>query len=311
MQNVSAVQLFLSVCLLLSLGGAPLNAAPTCSGQEVSVQVLGSGGPQLQDRRASSSYLIWHRGRARVLIDAGAGSSLNFERSGARIEDLQAVLLTHLHVDHSADLPAYVKASYFTDRNEDLALYGPAANALMPSTTQFVQRLLGERGAFAYLSEYVDAQTASAYKLRVHDVAFDKNTIQDFEVQTDLTLKAISVHHGPVAALAWRVQMSACVIVFSGDASNRYHTLARLAQGADILIAHNAIPESAKGVARNLHMPPSQIALIAQQSGVKRLLLSHRMLRTLGREPQTLKYIRARYAGPVMFADDLDRVDLP
>jgi hypothetical protein len=34
--------------------------------------------------------------------------------------------------------------------------------------------------------------------------------------------------------------------------------------------------------------------------------LSHRMLRTLGKEEQTLAEIKKRYAGPVTFANDLD-----
>jgi ribonuclease BN (tRNA processing enzyme) len=60
-----------------------------------------------------------------------------------------------------------------------------------------------------------------------------------------------------------------------------------LAHGADILIAHNAVPEdSGDRVARALHMPPSVIGRIAQQAGVKRVALSHRMLRTRGREPR-------------------------
>src|ERR1700716_3577372 len=41
--------------------------------QGVALQVLGSGGPELQDKRASSSYLIWRAGVPRVLIDSGGG----------------------------------------------------------------------------------------------------------------------------------------------------------------------------------------------------------------------------------------------
>jgi len=52
--------------------------AQTCGEEDVAVQVLGSGGPELQDRRASSSYLIWQDGQARVLVDAGGGSALRF-----------------------------------------------------------------------------------------------------------------------------------------------------------------------------------------------------------------------------------------
>ena len=37
----------------------PSTDAQTCGGDGVAVQVLGSGGPELQDKRASSSYLVW------------------------------------------------------------------------------------------------------------------------------------------------------------------------------------------------------------------------------------------------------------
>jgi ribonuclease BN (tRNA processing enzyme) len=53
-------------------------------------------------------------------------------------------------------------------------------------------------------------------------------------------------------------------------------------------------------------MPPSVIGQIAGDAHVRELVLSHRMLRTLGKEDQTLSEIRKRYAGPVKFANDLD-----
>ncbi len=46
---------------------------PTCGTNDVAVQVLGSGGPEMKGR-ASSGYLIWQQGKARVLIDTGGGS---------------------------------------------------------------------------------------------------------------------------------------------------------------------------------------------------------------------------------------------
>jgi len=57
---------------------------------------------------------------------------------------------------------------------------------------------------------------------------------------------------------------------------------------------------------RRLHMPPSVIGRIAQEAHVKQLVLSHRMLRTLGKEEQTLSEIRKSFSGPVAFANDLD-----
>jgi ribonuclease BN (tRNA processing enzyme) len=59
-------------------------------------------------------------------------------------------------------------------------------------------------------------------------------------------------------------------------------------------------------VERRLHMPPSVIGTIAADAHVKQLVLSHRMLRTLGREKETETEIRHRFSGPIAFANDLD-----
>ncbi|MEM9057738.1 MAG: hypothetical protein AAGD86_09690, partial [Pseudomonadota bacterium] len=45
---------------------------------DLAVQVLGSGGPIADDGRASSSYVLWDRGRSVALIDAGSGAFLRF-----------------------------------------------------------------------------------------------------------------------------------------------------------------------------------------------------------------------------------------
>jgi ribonuclease BN (tRNA processing enzyme) len=99
--------------------------------------------------------------------------------------------------------------------------------------------------------------------------------------------------------------------VFSGDTNGEGADLAQLAKDADLFIAHNAVPEGATGLERQLHMPPSVIGQIAQQAQVKRLLLSHRMLRTLGKEAQSLSEIRKNFSGPVAFANDLDCFPVP
>ena len=56
------------VGFLLGCAFLPPAVAQSCGSEGVAVQVLGSGGPELQDKRASSSYLVWENGQARVLI---------------------------------------------------------------------------------------------------------------------------------------------------------------------------------------------------------------------------------------------------
>jgi ribonuclease BN (tRNA processing enzyme) len=53
-------------------------------------------------------------------------------------------------------------------------------------------------------------------------------------------------------------------------------------------------------------MPPSVIGTTAANVHAKQLVLSHRMLRTLGKEKETEAEIRRHYAGPIAFANDLD-----
>ncbi len=295
--------------LLVVVSAQVHSAAENCGKEGVWLQVLGSGGPEMNDRRASSSYLVWLDGHARVMLDTGGGSMLNFERSGANFSDLRTILYTHFHADHSAELPAYVLASYFVNRQDDLPVYGPSSSIDYPDTDQFVHALIAfPDGAFRYLNDFLDSSSPEGFQIIPHVIDTSEHVKQSAYADTILHTAAIPVHHGPVPALAWRVEIDSRVIVFSGDMNGDYHTLPVLAKDADILVADNAVPEGATGVARNLHTPPSVIGDIASQAKVKQLVLSHRMLRTLGQENkrESLKYIRKTYRGSVQFANDMD-----
>jgi ribonuclease BN (tRNA processing enzyme) len=285
--------------------GADAPAASNCGTHGVAVQVLGSGGPELQDKRASSSYLIWRAGTPRVLVDSGGGSALRFGQSGATVSDLDVILLTHLHIDHTADLAALIKSSYFEDRHRKLPVYGPVGNEFFPSTTQFVQSLFATpKGIYRYLGDFVDPATGT-YQLEPHDVTpTAKEILQVYDVD-GIRIFATRVIHGGVPALAYRVDIDGVSIAFSGDTNGNNGNLERLAHNANLFVAHNAVPEGTTGVERSLHMPPSVIGKIAGSASVRQVVLSHRMLRTLGHEAESLAAIKTSYNGPVLFADDL------
>jgi len=295
--------LYAVVGILLATTTVSGHAAQSCGGRGIGVQVLGSGGPEATDKRASSGYLIWQNGKARILVDIGPGSMLRYEQSGARIEDLDVILITHLHVDHSGDLPALLKAAYFTDRTRELPVYGPTGNAVMPDTVAFVQSLFARpAGAYRYLGDYLTDD--GEFRLLPHNVSAIGTAVQPVLEGQQFKITAVSVHHGAVPALAWRIDIGGRALVFSGDTSGDNHTLPTLAAGADLLVAHHAVPQNAEGVIRRLHMPPSVIGEIAAEAKVKQLVLSHRMMRTLGREAESRREIRKHYMGPLAFAED-------
>ena len=282
---------FLSITLLFS--------------QKVELEILGSGGPEI-DGRASTSYILWIDKKTKLLVDMGSGSMLRFEQSGAKLETLETVVLTHLHIDHSVDLPAFVKAGFFSKRSESLDIIGPNGNEYFPSTNEYLQTLFGEHGAYRYMQDVLTSQSDS---FKIIPVQIDKHTITTKKYKS-FTLKLISVNHGIVPALALAIEVNGKKIVISGDTNNENASLEKISKDADLFIAHHAIPEHAGKFAKKLHMTPSVIAQVAISAKVKKIVLSHRMKRTLKREKESLQIIKKEFQGKVIFAEDRMKIEL-
>src|ERR1700741_943865 len=223
------------VVLLLLCVFSPSAKAQSCGSQGIAVQVLGSGGRELQDKRGSSSYLVWEDGQAKALIDAGGGSALRFGESGASMSQLDVLLFTHFHVDHSGDFAALIKSSWFEDRKRPLPIYGPPGNDFMPATTEFVTDLFGNKGAYRYLSELLVPGEEGSYKMQPHNVTAASTPVAVFHT-ADLSVSAVRVIHGGVPALAWRIETRSKAIVFSGDTNGEGEGLPRLAMNAELFL---------------------------------------------------------------------------
>lgn len=272
---------------------------------EIQLEVLGSGGPEI-DGRASTSYLLWIDQKARLLVDTGSGSMYQFEKSGAKLETLEAIALTHLHIDHVVDLPSYIKAGYFTRRSKALPLLGPTGNSYFPSTNEYIQLLFSDQGAYRYMSDVLTPESDS-FQILPESIDASEVVKRHFK---DFDLSIINVNHGIVPALAFRIDIGSHSIVISGDTSNSNAQLQKLSKNADLFVAHHAIPEMHGSYANKLHMTPSMIAEVAQKSHVKAILLSHRMKRTRGKEQESLTMIQKKFKGTITFAEDGMRISL-
>lgn len=292
--------LALVACVLL----APVAVQAACLAP-AAVQVLGSGGPVADDRRASSGYLVWLEGAARLLVDAGGGVFLRFGEAGAKFETLDAVALTHLHVDHVADLPALLKSGFFSERRRALPILGPTGGGAFPGTAEFMRILFDpKRGAFRYLSGYLDG-SGGLVEAPVTEVDRNRRAPAPVFANERLKITALGVTHGPVPALGFLVEAGGRKIAFAGDQNGDNPAFAAMIKGADILIMDHAIHEEAGGVETNLHARPSEIGGLAAEAGVGQLVLSHNMARSLGALKDNLATIRERYKGKVTVAEDL------
>jgi ribonuclease BN (tRNA processing enzyme) len=278
-----------------------LARAGACRDQPLAMQILGSGGPIPDDPRASSGYLIWRDGKARLMIDAGGGTFVRFAEAGAQIADLDAVLLSHLHADHAGELPTFLKGGYFAERKRPLAIVGPTGNERFPAIDAFVSALVEPTtGPFRYLSGYLDGRLFA-----LPTTAVDPSAPASAVLEHDgIVVEAVGVHHGAIPALGYVVTVGDHRVAFGGDQSAKSEAFVQLAKGADILVAHHAIPESGAGV-EHLHRTPSQIAQLAQQAGVGKLVLSHHMTRALDDLMASLELMRSIYTGPIEVGEDL------
>src|SRR5215470_10469172 len=102
------------------------------------VVVLGSGGPRAFGR-AGSSYVVIVDGTPRILLDAGPGAFVRIGELQLDLEKVDTVLLTHLHIDHTADLAAFFNARSLTsDAPIVYRVFGPDGAGLFPKTSRFV-----------------------------------------------------------------------------------------------------------------------------------------------------------------------------
>lgn len=291
--------------LAWTLGAA---AATTCGATGVAVQVLGSGGPEMKGR-ASSAYLIWQQGKARVLVDAGGGSSLRFGESGALMSDLDVALFTHLHSDHSADFPVLVKSAHFEPRKAALPVLGPSGTALMPSMSEFVDILFAPKTG---LYRYLGAQgNEISFDIKPQSIALEPHEVRQIFDSPRLKVFAAVVIHAKIPALAYRVEIDGKRISFSGDTNGSNGNLEKVAERSDAFVAHHAIDEGFHFGESSLHMSPEQIGKIAASANVGNLILSHRRPETLGKEALTRKLIEREFKGPMVFANDLDCFAVP
>ena len=273
------------------------------------VQVLGSGGPRAFGR-AGSSYIVLVDGTPRILLDAGPGAFVRIGELNIDLQQVDIVLLTHLHIDHSGDLAAFFNARALTsDGPIKHRVFGPDAAGLFPKTSRFVDLMVGNNGLFSYQKTFGARET-----FEVRDLAVNLNSGVTKIVDKDgLIVEEIATHHGDCPSVAYRITYKGKSVVFSGDMdASALANLVRLAKSADLLVFNCAVldPPNSPSQLYELHTPPKKIGEAARESGVGSLLLSHIAPDVEESKSDVTKSIHASYTGPVEFATDGMRVSV-
>ena len=306
----------LVIICLLGIFSTSLNSLSAfgkdCGATPVAVQILGSGGPRINPTRASSSYLLWLDGRARILIDMGGGAHLRFGESQAKLEELWMLGISHLHPDHVSDLPAFLWLSHEV-RKEPLKIFGPTGNDAAPDFATFLNRLFDERaGAFPVLGSSLGGSyggggvrpdmgrvVAGGVRLDVGMIDAKKAGPSPVFQHEGTTVTAQRIPHGNMPTLAYRVKTGNVSVVFSSDQNGTDPKFIEFAKGANVLIMHLAV---APGAQNPLHATPTVVGRIAQEVGVGQLIVSHFGLFDL---EAAIADLRKSYSNPLIIGADM------
>ena|SRR5215218_4927499 len=206
--------------------------------------------PSKQDSQGPEMVRIW--------IDAGAGTLANLLRY-TPLSEVDAIWISHLHMDHCSDLPL---ANYaLRHANNPAPGYGSTEGPRVP--------VFGPPGWAEHVRAFMSA--ADYYPLEdafeVHELVDEKR----IEIGS-LELMAAATVHG-IETFGLRATLGKDTFSYSAD-SGPCDGLTRLAENADLFLCEAAWPTWPQG-RPPIHMTPKLAGEWAADLGARKLVLTH------------------------------------
>jgi ribonuclease BN (tRNA processing enzyme) len=244
--------------------------------------VVGCSGSYPGPRSAASCYLLEAYG-ARILLDLGNGA-LGPLQQYTDLDNITAVLLSHLHPDHCADICGfYVYRRYHPEgRRPPGPVYGPQGVA------DQVAAMYGREGQPG-LGKQFDF------------VEWKPGTVS----VGPFTVTVARVAH-PVETYAMRVESAGRVLTYSGD-TGPCAALTRLAEDTDVLLSEAAFHDGTPNPPA-MHLTGREAGECAEQAGARRLIVTH--IPPWNDPQRSLAEATSAYNGPIDLAQPGFSIDV-
>ena len=240
--------------------------------------VIGFWGGYPKQNGASSGYLLEHEG-FNLLIDCGSGILAKMQNN-IEPEELDAVLISHYHPDHIADIGVLQHArliqGFLGKSFPSLPIYGHSY----------------DKTEFAKLT----------YKEITKGIAFSPNevlTVGPFQVSF------LKTDH-PVPCYAMRIEVNGKSLVYTGDSSFKEEFI-EFGKDADLLLCECNFYQHQNGKSAG-HMNSTDAGKLAARAGVKQLILTH--LPHYGDISKLIEEASSEYTGIIKLADEFQTISL-
>lgn len=266
------------------------------------ITLLGTGAaiPTLQ-RGTSAQYINCQQ--RKILIDCGEGTQLKLRQAKIKFQNLQLILISHLHGDHILGLPGLISTMNLLGRKQKLLIIGPEGiENFIQSQLTFTQSYIGFEIEYKVLKKNTNecifedkCITIETFPLKhriptqgyrinekpgkrpLDKVAFDKTGVsvayieklkagQDIVDNNGVEVKSEKVTLPPKPSKSY---------AYCSDTAYD-ESIIPFIKGVDVLYHEATFIEKEKDRAKSTcHSTAKQAALIAKKAGVKRLLLGH------------------------------------
>ena len=245
----------------------------------ITVTVLGSSGSYPGRDKACSGYLV-RGGGTTVWMDAGSGSMSNLQKH-IRLDEVDAVVISHEHPDHWADLNGFQVACAYGDGPDCVQVYAPS--------------------------------TLCEFMYTFNKASLEWTVITDgSQVQIGGQAWSFSRTDHPPETLAARVEVDGAVLGYTADTGTGWSP-SSLGEGMDLLLAEatfqdkDAAEVAAEGTSVG-HLSARQAGELARAAGVRRLVITH--IWPTHDVDLSRRQAEEGFGGPVEVADDGDKFEV-
>lgn len=215
--------------------------------------VLGSSGTFPTFGKPCSGYLV-AEGDARLLLDCGTGVLASLQAHVA-LEDLTAIIISHMHADHFIDLVPMRYALTYGERRRAQ----PVPIFLPPGGREIWE------GMVAAIDE-TKGTFSSAFDIQEYKEG------QDYRIGPLTVNTTLLCHYVPDYGIT--VRRGGARLVYTGD-TGPCPQLQTLAHGVDMLLCEATQLEADPTVPNRGHLTATEVGEVARQAEVRRLLLTH------------------------------------
>ncbi len=298
------------------------------------ITFLGTGG-SLPTRNRNPSAVMVNREGELILFDCGEGTQQQMMRAKTGMMSLSSIFVSHFHADHFLGIPGLIQTMSFLGRKEPLTIYGPEG------TKEFTElfKALGYfnlkyeiRGVKLSPGDTVEGESYVIRALKTeHSIpSLGYALVENSRPGRFNREKAVElgVPPGPLFAKLQRgnpvevdgrlvrpeevvgIPRPGRTIVYTGD-TRPCEAVLEASRNADLLIHDGSFAdEMADWAKESMHSTAGEVAALAKEAGVRKLVLTHVSSRYTDDVEPILNDSKKVFEN-VIVAEDLMELEIP